>query len=112
MHKSLSRKDVKFGLGARFRSRLNHSIKIINILFHVFLGIRNEFLCKFYGFLTTHVLYSTLLITIIAFDRYFCICWPLYKIITIRRARAIVIFCGLLSSLLGIVSLFPLFNKE
>ena len=65
------------------------------------LGIRNEVVCKFYGFLTTHVLYSTLLITTIAFDRYFCICWPLYKIITIRRAHAIVVICGLVSSLLG-----------
>jgi cholecystokinin A receptor/hypocretin (orexin) receptor 2 len=69
--------------------------------FHLIIGIRNEFLCKFYGFLSTHVLYSTLLITTIAFDRYFCICWPLYKIITIRRARIIVIVCGFLSSLLG-----------
>ena len=66
------------------------------------IGIKNEILCKFYGFLSTHVLYSTFLITIIAFDRYFCICWPLYKIITVHRARAIVIICGLLSSLLGI----------
>jgi len=73
------------------------------------IGIQNEFLCKFYGFLSTHVLYSTLLITTIAFDRYFCICWPLYKIITIRRARAIVIICGCLSSLLGIISFLFLF---
>jgi len=64
-------------------------------------GIRNEILCKLYGFLSTHILYSTLLITIIAFDRYFCICWPLYKIITTHRAHVIVAICGLLSSLLG-----------
>ncbi|CAF5063835.1 unnamed protein product, partial [Rotaria sp. Silwood1] len=62
--------------------------------------IHNEFFCKIYGFLNTHVLYSTFLITTIAFDRYFCICWPLYKIITIHRARAIVIICGMLSTLL------------
>ncbi|CAF3403788.1 unnamed protein product [Rotaria socialis] len=72
-------------------------------LYQITTGIRNEFLCKFYGFLSTHVLYSTLLITTIAFDRYFCICWPLYKIITIHRARAIVIVCGLFSSLLAII---------
>ncbi|CAF3347704.1 unnamed protein product [Rotaria sp. Silwood1] len=72
-------------------------------LYQITTGIRNEFLCKFYGFLSTHVLYSTLLITTIAFDRYFCICWPLYKIITIRRAHAIVIVCGILSSLLAII---------
>ncbi|CAF0950336.1 unnamed protein product [Rotaria sordida] len=72
-------------------------------LYQITTGIRNEFLCKFYGFLSTHVLYSTLLITTIAFDRYFCICWPLYKIITIRRAHVIVIICGILSSLLAII---------
>lgn len=65
------------------------------------LGIHHEYLCKFYGFLTTHVLYSTFLITAIAFDRYFCICWPLYRIITIARARIIVVVCGFLSSLFG-----------
>lgn len=92
----------------------NRKKKILNrlILRRFFLsvsltiGIRNEFFCKFYGFLSTHVLYSTLLITTIAFDRYFCICWPLYKIITIHRAHAIVIICGLLSSLLGILSFY------
>ncbi|CAF1201754.1 unnamed protein product [Adineta ricciae] len=72
-------------------------------LYQVTTGIQNEFLCKFYGFLSTHVLYSTFLITVIAFDRYFCICWPLYKIITVRRARAIVIICGIVSSLLAIM---------
>ncbi|CAF1197923.1 unnamed protein product [Adineta ricciae] len=72
-------------------------------LYQTTTGIRNEFLCKFYGFLHTHVLYSTFLITTIAFDRYFCICWPLYKIITIRRARIIVLLCGLLSSLLALI---------
>lgn len=71
------------------------------------LGIRNEFLCKFYAFLNTHVVYSTFLITTIAFDRYFCICWPLYKIITIRRARIIVVLCGLLSSLFGTITSLP-----
>ncbi|UJR33860.1 hypothetical protein I4U23_021281 [Adineta vaga] len=72
-------------------------------LYQVTTGIQNEIFCKFYGFLSTHVLYSTLLITIIAFDRYFCICWPLYKIITVNRAHAIVIVCGLLSSLLALI---------
>ncbi|CAF0896759.1 unnamed protein product [Adineta ricciae] len=72
-------------------------------LYQTTTGIRNEFLCKFYGFLHTHVLYSTFLITTIAFDRYFCICWPLYKIITIRRARIIVLLCGFLSSLLALI---------
>ncbi|CAF1397844.1 unnamed protein product [Rotaria sordida] len=72
-------------------------------LYQTTTGIHNEFFCKVYGFLNTHVLYSTFLITTIAFDRYFCICWPLYKIITIHRARAIVAICGLLSSLLAII---------
>ncbi|CAF3401057.1 unnamed protein product [Rotaria sp. Silwood2] len=64
-------------------------------LYQTTTGIYNEFFCKIYGFLNTHVLYSTFLITTIAFDRYFCICWPLYKIITIHRARAIVAISGL-----------------
>lgn len=81
-------------------------------LYQITTGIRNEILCKFYGFLTTHVLYSTLLITIIAFDRYFCICWPLYKIITARRAHAIVIICGLLSSLLAIIPMSEYSTEE
>ncbi|CAF1395460.1 unnamed protein product [Rotaria sp. Silwood1] len=72
-------------------------------LYQTTTGIHNEFFCKIYGFLNTHVLYSTFLITTIAFDRYFCICWPLYKIITIHRARAIVIICGILSTLLAII---------
>jgi len=70
-------------------------------LYQITVGIRNEFICKFYGYLNTHVLYSTFLITIIAFDRYFCICWPLYRIITIDRARSIVIICGIITSILG-----------
>ncbi|CAF1217425.1 unnamed protein product [Adineta steineri] len=81
-------------------------------LYQTTTGIRNEFLCKIYGFLTTHVLYSTLLITIIAFDRYFCICWPLFKIITIYRARAIVVICGLLSSLFAIIPMSEYSTKE
>ncbi|CAF0882035.1 unnamed protein product [Adineta steineri] len=81
-------------------------------LYQMTTGIRNEFLCKFYGFLSTHVLYSTFLITTIAFDRYFCICWPLYKIITIRRAHVIVIICGLLSSLFAIVPMMEHSTKE
>ncbi|CAF4541732.1 unnamed protein product [Rotaria sp. Silwood2] len=72
-------------------------------LYQTTTGIYNEFFCKIYGFLNTHVLYSTFLITTIAFDRYFCICWPLYKIITIHRARAIVAISGILSSLLAII---------
>ncbi|CAF2334956.1 unnamed protein product [Rotaria sp. Silwood2] len=81
-------------------------------LYQITTGIRNEFLCKFYGFLSTHVLYSTLLITTIAFDRYFCICWPLYKIITIRRARGIVVVCGILSSLLAIIPMTEYSTRE
>ncbi|UJR13460.1 hypothetical protein I4U23_000474 [Adineta vaga] len=72
-------------------------------LYQTTTGIRHEFICKLYGFLNAHVLYSTFLITVIAFDRYFCICWPLYKIITIRRAHIIVLLCGFLCSLFAII---------
>ena len=47
-------------------------------------------LCKSFFFIqTTTVPFSSLLMTAIAFDRYFCICMPNRNLLTLPRTRAI-----------------------
>lgn len=53
--------------------------------------ISSEFLCKLYYIINNSFIpFSSLLISAIAFDRYFCICHPFLKIITITRAKQII----------------------
>ncbi|BFZ23279.1 hypothetical protein BsWGS_26318 [Bradybaena similaris] len=70
--------------------------------------IKYDFLCKLYYFLlTSKIPMSALIMVAIAFDRYFCICHPLTRIITVFRARVIVVCLAFIASLLGVVmSLF------
>ena len=50
--------------------------------------IQFDWLCKLYQFLiTSKVPLSAFIMVAIAFDRYFCICHPLRKIITTRRTK-------------------------
>ncbi|BFZ23280.1 hypothetical protein BsWGS_26319 [Bradybaena similaris] len=66
--------------------------------------IKYDFLCKLYHFLlSSKIPMSVFIMVAIAFDRYFCICHPLKRIITVFRARVIVVCLAFIASLLGIV---------
>lgn len=61
-------------------------------------------LCKFYYFITTTTVpSSSLIMSAIAFDRYFCICMVNRVIMTLNRAKLLVTLLLLLSLLLGII---------
>jgi hypothetical protein len=48
----------------------------------------SDFLCKFHQFLNIiNITYSCFLMTLIAFERYFSIVWPLHKILTKPRSK-------------------------
>lgn len=64
----------------------------------------NLFICKLHFFLlTTTVPSSSLLMTAIAFDRYFCICMANVKIITYPRAKLITLILLTISASLGVL---------
>jgi hypothetical protein len=64
----------------------------------------NIILCKSFTFLTTTTVpSSTLLMTAIAFDRYFCICMANRNILTLRKARFIGIILIVFSGCLGVI---------
>jgi hypothetical protein len=66
--------------------------------------ISNILFCKAYFFLiTSTVPYSCLLMTAIAFDRFFCICMVNYTVITQYRAKIIIVVLIIVSGLLGII---------
>lgn len=53
--------------------------------------MRSSFLCKSYYLLNNSFIpFSSLLISCIAFDRYFCLCHPFSKIMTFVRAKRII----------------------
>lgn len=67
--------------------------------------IKSVFLCKFYYVINnSFVPFSSLLISGIAFDRYFCICHPFAKILTVARAKYVILFMIVISVILGGVS--------
>ncbi|CAG5128925.1 unnamed protein product, partial [Candidula unifasciata] len=67
--------------------------------------IKYDFLCKLYHFLiTSKIPMSAFIMVAIAFDRYFCICHPFARIITLSRARNIVICLAILASFFGVVT--------
>ena len=75
-----------------------------NVAFHTV----NIYLCKTYFFITTSTVpASCLLMTAIAFDRYFCICMVNRNIMTPFRAKIIV---GILLMLAGFLSVIPTLN--
>ena len=64
----------------------------------------NLLICKSFHFLTTSLVpASVLLMTAIAFDRYFCICMVSRKVMTLSRAKLIVIILLTISILYGVV---------
>jgi len=66
--------------------------------------VRFDLLCKLYQFLiTSNIPFSALIMTAIAVDRYFCICHPFSRLLTLRRARVVVSILAAFASLLGIV---------
>jgi hypothetical protein len=72
----------------------------------IFYDTSSLIFCKAYFFLATTVIpSSSLLMTAIAFDRYFCICMVSRNIMNLRRARSCVISVALVSALLGIIPL-------
>uniref|UniRef100_A0A3Q0KN47 Putative g-protein coupled receptor n=1 Tax=Schistosoma mansoni TaxID=6183 RepID=A0A3Q0KN47_SCHMA len=70
-------------------------------------NIDSTFLCKFYYFINnTFIPFSSLLISCIAFDRYFCLCHPFKNILTRDRAKHVIFILILICSILGLSSTF------
>ncbi|MBI3217880.1 MAG: G-protein coupled receptor [Bacteroidetes bacterium] len=61
----------------------------INLYHELFIGaISSDFMCKFHSFLNIiNITYSCLLMTLVAFERYFSIVYPFRKIVTKLRAK-------------------------
>ena len=75
--------------------------------------IQSEFLCKFYYVINNSFIpFSSLLISGIAFDRYFAICHPFSRIITVSRAKQIIAVMLSLALLLGGVSSMTIVVKQ
>ena len=66
--------------------------------------IQNDFLCKLYQFLiTSSIPYSAFIMVAIAIDRYFCICYPFLKAITLFRAKLLCACLGIFAMGIGII---------
>lgn len=71
---------------------------------NIYFETDNQLFCKSYFFLmTTSVPMSSLLMTAIAFDRFFCICMVNRNIMTLARARFIGIVLLVISASLGVI---------
>ena len=71
---------------------------------YVDFNINYDILCKVYQFLiTSSIPFSALIMVAIAIDRYFCICHPFLRAITLLRAKIICICLGLCAFGIGIV---------
>ncbi|KAA3679185.1 uncharacterized protein DEA37_0011673 [Paragonimus westermani] len=63
--------------------------------------------CKVYYLLNnTFIPFSSLLISCIAFDRYFCLCHPFLRIMTLSRARRVIFVLISVSFTIGCSSMF------
>ncbi|TNN14460.1 Orexin receptor type 2 [Schistosoma japonicum] len=70
-------------------------------------NIDSTFLCKFYYFINnTFIPFSSLLISCIAFDRYFCLCHPFKNILTRQKAKYVILILIFICSILGFSSTF------
>ncbi len=79
-------------------------VPMIIYIEHIKYETDNLYFCKLYYFLlTTTVPSSSLLMTAIAFDRYFFICMANVKIITYRRAKIISLVLLMVSASLGVI---------
>jgi len=66
-------------------------------------NVRFDALCKLYQFLiTSNIPFSAMIMTAIAFDRYVCICFPFSRLLTLRRARFVVLVLAAFAAVLGI----------
>ncbi|KAG5451958.1 Orexin receptor type 2 [Clonorchis sinensis] len=82
-------------------------IPITIIVEYIDWKMRSNFLCKAYYCLnTTFILFSSLLISCIAFDRYFCLCHPFRRILTIERSKKLVAAVVSVSMAMGVSSTF------
>ncbi|CAH8842433.1 unnamed protein product [Trichobilharzia szidati] len=70
-------------------------------------NIDSTFLCKFYYFINNSFIpFSSLLISCIAFDRYFCLCHPFKNILTRECAKRVIFSLICICLLLGFSSTF------
>lgn len=77
------------------------------IIEYVEWNIDSTFLCKFYYFINnTFIPFSSLLISCIAFDRYFCLCHPFKNILTRERAKRVILILIFICIILGFSSTF------
>ncbi|KAH9488268.1 hypothetical protein Btru_048761 [Bulinus truncatus] len=68
-------------------------------------NIKYDFFCKLYNFfITSKVPLSAFIMVAIAFDRYFCICHPLKRIVTLMRVKVTVVLLSLLACTLGLIT--------
>ncbi|CAL1535381.1 unnamed protein product, partial [Lymnaea stagnalis] len=68
-------------------------------------NLKYDFFCKLYHFLiTSKVPMSAFIMVAIAFDRYFCICHPLKRIVTLRRVKLTLFLLTLLACTLGVIT--------
>jgi len=69
--------------------------------------VRFDVVCKLYQFLiTSNIPFSALIMTAIAVDRYLCICHPFAHLLTLSRARTVVLVLAAFASGLGVVGAF------
>lgn len=70
-------------------------------------NIPNDFICKFHTFLNVlNITYSCLLMTLVAFERYFSIIWPFLRLLTKRRSKLIMLILLALCLLIAFLSSF------
>lgn len=66
-----------------------------------------DMICKCYYFLNnTSIPFGSLLITLIAVDRYLCICYPFLSLMTLKRSKICVVIFFMLSLISGVLSVF------
>lgn len=77
----------------------------INCYIELFVAhIYSDILCKFHTFLSiSNVTFSCLLMTLVAFERYFSIRWPLHRIITKLRAKLLASFLLLVCIVIAVL---------
>lgn len=65
----------------------------------------SDILCKLYHFLTTSTIsFSALTMVLIAIDRYFCICRPFMKVMSVPRAGVLIFISVLIAFVIGVLS--------
>nr|ANO39030.1 GCR056 [Schmidtea mediterranea] len=66
-----------------------------------------DMICKSYYFLNnSSIPFGALLITLIAIDRFFCVCYPFLSLMTVKRSKVCVFIVFMMSVVLGVLSVF------